>query len=584
MTNIIKKYTAIFALASSALMFNGCNKMLDLDPKDQIADGNYWQSANEFKLFANTFYGWRRDFSAVIASNPHSDYRSDLITFPTPDVYSNGSNTIPATDGNFSGAFSRIRLVNTLLMNAANFGNQAEIAQYVAEARFFRAYIYFDLLQLFGDAPIIEGVVDVTDPVLTASRNNRSAVADFIIADINAAIPGLPLESDIASGNKGRVSRGTAQAFLSRVALFEGTWQKFRDNTARGSELLTIAADAAKDVMDSHQYELFKPAALSDSAQKYLFILEDVKSNPASISKTGNKEYIFSNKHDQNLNPIGTNITHGLFSNVALVTRKLANMYLSQNGLPIDNANNTQFQGYATMVSEFANRDNRMRYNLILPKKAYWTNDNPRVSWLGDAADLATAVTTSYIPPTSGTGYSNQKWCAERDVRDNSEGYDFPIIRYAEVLLNYAEAVYEMNGSISDADLDISLNLVRNRVNATMPKLSNGFVSANGLNMRTEIRRERTIELYLEGFRVDDLKRWKTAEIEMPQDMLGIKYNGTEYATSTAGGWSTANKVRNADGIILFGTGRTWSEKNYLYPIPQDQLNLNSNLGQNPGW
>ncbi|HMR82518.1 MAG TPA: RagB/SusD family nutrient uptake outer membrane protein [Niabella sp.] len=571
-------------LVSSGVMFGGCNKMLDLDPLDQIADGNYWKKENDFKLFANSFYGWRRDFSAVISSNPHSDYRSDLVTFPTPDAYSNGSNTIPATDGNFSGAFSRIRLANTLLENAQKFANKSEIAQYVAEARFFRAYVYFDLLQLFGDAPIIEGVVDVTDPVLVSKRNDRSEVADFIIADLKAAIPALPLESAIAAADKGRVSQGTAQAFLSRVALFEGTWQKFRDNASRGTELLNIAASAARDVMNSRQYELFKPAALGDSALKYLFILEDAKSNPASIAKNGNKEYIFSNKHDQILNPIGTNITHGLFSNVALITRKLANMYLSQNGLPVDNVNNTQFQGYNTMTSEFDNRDNRMRYTLILPKKAYWTNDNPRVTWTGDATDLATAVTTFYIPGTSGTGYGNQKWCSERDVRDANEGYDFPIIRYAEVLLNYAEAVYERDNAISDADLDLSFNLVRNRVNPDMPKLSNAFVTTNGLNMRAEIRRERTIELFFEGFRIDDLKRWKTAETEMPQNLLGIKYTGTEYATSTLGGWNTANKPKNADGVIIFESGRVWSAKNYLYPIPADQLKLNPNLGQNPGW
>ena len=99
----------------------------------------------------------------------------------------------------------------------------------------------------------------------------------------------------------------------------------------------------------------------------------------------------------------------------------------------------------------------------------------------------------------------------EREGADYYESMDFPIIRYAEVLLNFAEAIYELNDKISDSDLDKSLNLVRLRVNPTMPKLSNSFVTSNGLSMREEIRRERTVELYLEGFRIDDLKRWKTA-------------------------------------------------------------------------
>ena len=566
------------------LVFTACNKVLDLDPLDQIADGNYWKNAGHFKLFANQFYAWRRDFGAVINDNPHSDYRSDLISNLVPNQFSNGTNTISGTDGNFSGAFSKIRTVNTLILRAESYSNQAEIAQYVAEAKFFRAYTYFDLLQLFGDAPIIDRVLETTDPILNAPRNNRNEVADFIIADLQAAIPGLPLESAIASADKGRVSRGAAQAFLSRVALFEGTWQKSRGNAARATPLLNIAANAAKDVMTSTQYELFKPAILGDSALKYLFVLEDAKSNPAGIAKSANREYIFSNRHDEVLNPININISHGQFANVVLVSRKFANMYLNQNGLPVGNANNTQFAGYSTMTSEYQNRDNRMQYTLMPPKKAYWSNDNGRVNWTGDAADRTTAVFTSYIPSTTGTGYYNQKWNAERKVTDRFEGYDFPIIRYAEVLLNYAEAVFERDGNITDADLNISLNLVRNRVNTSMPKLSNAFVSANNLDMRTEIRRERTVELFNEGFRIDDLKRWKTAEIEMPQDFLGIQYTGTEYATSSLGGWSTAVKPKNANGIIVFESGRTWTDRNYLYPIPADQLKLNPKLGQNPNW
>jgi hypothetical protein len=113
-----------------------------------------------------------------------------------------------------------------------------------------------------------------------------------------------------------------------------------------------------------------------------------------------------------------------------------------------------------------------------------------------------------------------------------------------------------------------------------MPKLSNAFVATNSLNMRTEIRRERTVELYNEGFRVDDLKRWKTAEVEMPQDMLGIKWTGTEFQTK----WPGVTRNRNTEGAIIMETNRTWLEKNYLYPMPADQLKLNSNLKQNPGW
>ena len=155
------------------------------------------------------------------------------------------------------------------------------------------------------------------------------------------------------------------------------------------------------------------------------------------------------------------------------------------------------------------------------------------------------------------------------------------IIRYAEVSLNYAEAVFERDNEISDADLAKSLNLVRKRVNPEMPDLTNGFVSSNGLDMRTEIRRERTVELFDECFRLDDLKRWKTAETEMPMNLTGVKWTGTEYETTWT---SAASKAKDAQGCILMESGRVWKERNYLYPLPVDQLQLNPNLGQNPGW
>lgn len=576
------KYILGLVLGVASLTQVSCNKALDLDPLAQIADGNYWKSANDFKLFSNQFYGWRRDFSSSVYDSPHSDRRSDLITSTSPNVWSNGTNTIPATDGTYSGAFSRIRLINTLLAKAETFAKPEEIAQYVAEAKFFRAYLYFDLLQLYGDAPIVKSLVDIKDPLLTAPRNSREEVANFIIEDLLAASESLPLQSAIPAGDAGRISKGTAQAFLSRVALFEGTWQKFRNNIVRGTDLLDIAAKAANNVIVSNEYALFRPSVLGDSAQKYMFILEDAKSNPAGIKKSDNKEYIFVNRHDEVLNPIGNNVTQETFSNVQHVNRKFADLYLTQNGLPVDHPSNTQFQGYATMTSEYTNRDNRMKYTLMPPKRAYWRNTSPRVTWLGDAADRASAAFTSYTPSTAGSGYNNQKWAAERAVPDRSEGYDYPIIRYAEVLLNYAEAVYERDNAISDADLDISLNLVRNRVNINMPKLSNAFVGTNNLEMRKEIRRERTIELFNEGFRIDDLKRWKTAEIEMPQNILGIKHTGTEYATTT--GWNNITRPKNADGIIVIESGRVWEEKHYLYPLPADQLKLNPNILQNPNW
>ena len=572
---MMKKITYILGLFSM-LTFQSC---LDMEPKTQLADTNYWQTPDHFKLFATQFYGWTVDFKKLDDS-PHSDVRSDLRTGITLDVYSNGTNSIPSSDKTYTNNYNRIRQVNTLLQQAEGYAAPADIETSVGEAHFFRAYCYFDLLQVYGDVIITRTPLDIDSPEMQMARNSRDEVVDFILEDLEEAIRLLPEANEISSKDEGRLSSQAASAFLSRVALYEGTWQKFRNggqNNDRSSALLDIAATSAHDVIESGFFELFAPEELGTEAYKYLFILENDKSNPAGITKSGNKEYIFTRRHDPTLASIGFNITQGRLGNAVYVTRKMANMYLQSNGLPI----NPQTWDYSKVDSEFKDRDNRMSNTLMIPGHTYWGTGGGRIDWTGSAEEIANASHKNFMPST-GTGYFPHKWCCERDgVPTGMEAYDYPIIRYAEVLLNYAEAVFERDDKISDEDLAISLNLTRKRVNPNMPDLTNAFVSANNLDMRTEIRRERTVEFYDENFRIDDLKRWKTAEEEMPMNLTGVKWRGTEYETK----WSDASsKTMDAEGCIICEQGRVWEEKHYLYPLPIDQLKLNPNLKQNPGW
>lgn len=572
---MMKKITYILGLFSM-LTFQSC---LDMEPKTQLADTNYWQTPDHFKLFATQFYGWTVDFKQLDDS-PHSDVRSDLRTGITLDVYSNGTNSIPSSDKTYTNNYNRIRQVNTLLQQAEGYAAPADIETSVGEAHFFRAYCYFDLLQVYGDVIITRTPLDIDSPEMQMPRNSRDEVVDFILEDLEEAIRLLPEANEISSKDEGRLSSQAASAFLSRVALYEGTWQKFRNggqNNDRSSALLDIAATSAHDVIESGFFELFAPEELGTEAYKYLFILENDKSNPAGITKSGNKEYIFTRRHDPTLASIGFNITQGRLGNAVYVTRKMANMYLQSNGLPI----NPQTWDYSKVDSEFKDRDNRMSNTLMIPGHTYWGTGGGRIDWTGSAEEIANASHKNFMPST-GTGYFPHKWCCERDgVPTGMEAYDYPIIRYAEVLLNYAEAVFERDDKISDEDLAISLNLTRKRVNPNMPDLTNAFVSANNLEMRTEIRRERTVEFYDENFRIDDLKRWKTAEEEMPMNLTGVKWRGTEYETK----WSDASsKTMDAEGCIIYEQGRVWEEKHYLYPLPMDQLKLNPNLKQNPGW
>ncbi len=555
------------------LTFCALTSCLDFEPESQLGDTSLWKSANDFKLFANQFYGWTRDFNVGVNDSPHSDLRSDILTTSGGNSISAGNLQIPASDGNYTGAYDRIRNCNLLLQKAESYGGR-DIAQYVAEAKFFRAYIYFELVQLYGDVILTLKPLELNSPELKISRTDRSKVIDQIVKDLQEAASDLPE----TTSETGRLTSGAARAMLSRAALYEGTWQKFHNNnTVRAAELLAIAADAAKQVIESQQYELFRSDRLGTMSYKYLFTLENVQCNPANLTKADNKEYIFVTRHDEVLKRIGINITHAALGNVYWITRKYANMYLCSNGLPIEKAGNL-FKGYATTDSEFQNRDNRMANQMVRHNQKVWDNEAEtcRVDWLGEEADLAHCASAK---ATAGSGYQNQKWATERRVQDYYEGYDYPIIRYAEVLLNYVEACFEIEEKISDNDLKY-LNLVRQRVNPDMPALTNKFVADNGLDMREEIRRERTVELFLEGFRIDDLKRWATAEAEMPGDLLGIQWKGTQFETI----WSNDAQPRNAEGCRIMQTGRVFEKKHYLYPLPSDQRQLNPNLGQNPGW
>lgn len=570
----LKQYIKLACLSMSALVATSC---LDLEPKANLNDHLVWSKAANFQLFANQFYGWAHDFNIAIGDNVHSDYRSDLICTTSANNYSQGTNSIPTSDGNYTNAYKRIYYTNLLLKNAASFSDPASIAIPVGEAKFFRAFCYFELVQIYGDAIIVTEPLDTDSEKLYGTRNDRGEVVDLIIQDLQEAAGLLPETSSEA----GRLNKYIALSLLSRVALYEGTWQKFHtggsdatNNTPRSTELLTIARDAANEVIKSNKYKLFYNETLGNQSYRYMFTLEDgVQCNPANLSKADNTEYIFIKRH-RNGDKTAYNLTHGMVANACQITRKMANLYLCSDGLPVGKSKN--FKGYTGVTDEFQNRDNRMDNTMLYHGKKYWNNDGKwRTTWTD--ADLANSLEANV---RSGSGYQCQKWGTERNVEDYYESYDFPIIRYAEILLTYAEAIYELNNAISDTELDYSLNLVRQRINPTMPKLSNSLVTSNGLSMREEIRRERTVELALEGRRIDDLKRWATASIEMPQDQLGIQFTGTWFETN----WNNPGKSVNADGTLVLYTGRSWNDKLYLYPLPSDQLQLNPQLEQNPGW
>lgn len=563
-----------------------CSACMDFEPEDKMGDNQVWNSQDNFQLFANQFYGWLRDIQASnyqsgLSDGVHSDFRSDLICTSNENIYSMGAFTKPATDGNYSTLYKRIYYTNLLIQHAAEFG-KSRVGAPLGEAYFFRAYLHFELVQIYGDVILLTKPLDIDSEELTASRDSRTIVIDQILADLDSAavyLPDMPLED-------GRLCKDAAYAMAGRVALYEGTWEKFHKedmwqtgdinsttNSNRVKKLLHKAITSSEKVMTNGNFQLFSNATLAEHSYRYMFILEDAaQCNPANVGKAANKEYIIKKRHRAG-DKMALNITHAMTNNIVYYTRKFANMHLCQDGLPIDKS--PLFMGYNAPNDEFKNRDNRMLMNMLQHGESYWTNDGKwRTTWTD--ADLANSLTNSAV---GNTGYHNKKWGVERQVDDNFESMDWPVLRYAEVLLNWAEAKYEYDGQINDGDLNRSLNQVRKRSNPKMKPLTNALVVANGLDMRQEIRRERTVEFILEGMRIDDLKRWATAKTEMPMDQEGILYNSWFEAN-----WPNCPYAISANGCVLLYTGRQWDDKCNLYPLPSDQCQLNPNLGQNPGW
>ncbi len=555
----MKKLHILFII--TILLFTGCAKDLDLSPQDTITDDAFWKTAAEFKLAANNLY-------PCLDGLGFNDTESD-IAFNVNNVVSNGTYQTSETSWVWNDAYVYIRRSNNILEKIEKSTIQDQVDATKGEALFFRAYNYWRLYRLYGGVPKITRVLDLDSPELFASRASQNEIAELMISDLESAAALLPTRSELASADIGRITKGAADALRARVALFEGSWQKYHGGD-NASKYFDIAVAASQAVMSSGQYALY--SGKGAESYRYLFI-EEGDDSPECILDRRYQKDIEGQVYPALIQRIGY-----------LPTKKLADMYLCSDGLPL--ANSAVFMGYTTKVSEYENRDPRMTMTMMVPGQ------------LSKQPSYASGVESwpFYPQRNPNTGYMLYKFMSENDFA-NSMGespnfsFDNHLVRYAEVLLIFAEARFEKDGSISDGDLDLSINVLRNRVG--MPALTNAFAGANGLDMKTEIRRERTVELAFEGFRYDDLRRWKTAETELPQDIKGIRLsqtgwldpiiiNGSNRNPYASDGWTT-----DANGFIVAesSAGRYFDpQKHYLQPIPTKEILLNPSLQQNPGW
>ncbi len=570
----VNTYNSLILIIIMSLAGFSCEKDLDLEPKTSLSTDVFFQTENDFKLWANQFYA---DLPAF--TFPRDDW-SDITFQPGGNVISQGQHQPAPSNASWGNTYWNIRKYNTLLEEAgeAPADIAGDIAVYVAEAKFFRALAYFSFLRTYGGVPLVDRVLDLSSEELFAPRNTRNEVADFILTDLDDAAAGLPLQSQLAVEDQGRVTRGAALALKARVALFEGTWSKYH-NTGDANGYLTQARDAADAViaLEGSEYELFDKPDLGEESYLYLFTLDNTQQNPGNYTKVDNRESILENRFDSDLRPSTSFPNPILGSNP---TKAYMDLVLCSDGLPIDRS--PLFMGYDSVHHEYQDRDPRMTTSLMIPFQRYHAFNQGvwQIDWSDPDRTDRGFIYEIEIGLRTQTGYNIQKLVP---TGDNPPGRNWPVIRYAEVLLVFAEASYELDGSISDADLDKSINKLRTR--ARMPALANAFVAANGLDMLTEIRRERTVELFAEGFRYDDLRRWKTAEIELAKPILGIRYSGTQYETDSR--WADLSPPVDADGFFIVqdvSVRQFDATKHYLFPLPLNEIAQNDALRQNDGW
>ncbi|MDD2306286.1 MAG: RagB/SusD family nutrient uptake outer membrane protein [Prolixibacteraceae bacterium] len=539
----------------SILFLASCD--LTREPETTFTDNSFWKTDKDLGGADNRLYNLLSGFS--------HDTRSDELVKTSADNTSSGSWTVPSTSSNWTDPYYRIFTANNIIGKGSNALLSDNVKnRWLAEAYFFRAYYHFELVQKYGDVPMmLKAIENTDDPMLLSTRTPREEVIQQCYKDLDFAVQWLPTITNLPASDWGRVTRSAALAMKVRIGLYEGTWAKYHNLSSDYKSHLKIAIDAAELIINGKEHALYP------NFQK-LFLFDG--------EGRQNKENIFVKVYGPNGEGTVTHNNSRLMENTVSVTRQMVDQFLYTDGLPREKSP-LKVSPEPSFNTIFENRDPRLGMTLYK---------------LGEDAYKG-----AYIPFNNqhGYGYSLKKGFLLSEWETNSkETIDKMLIRYAEVLISYAEALYEYNGAITDAQLDQTVNALRSRVGFTA-KLTNAFASTNGLNMLNEIRRERTVELLDEGFRYNDIIRWKIAENVLTTNMLGAKFVDSECTKTRA---ELAKRLTDAQGklngtqvydepdiyVIEIAADRKFNPaKDYLYPVPLNEISLSGGaVTQNPGW
>lgn len=546
----MKKNFIYIAVSTLLLGFGSCNDFLDRYPQEELSDGSFWKTPEDAEMFVADIY----DFLPGSANgNIDSEINSDNAVHGIKWAAGNVSKGIydPADMG-WSTEYAYIRKCNVTLEKIEMIPDYpiADKEATLGEARFFRAYIYFLLIQQFGDVPYIDKPLNL-DEMEGITRTPRAEVYTKIMEDFDYAVSKLPAEWP--ANKYGRITKGAALAMKARAALYYSDWE--------------VAAQASKDVMDLNQYELFDAQGTGRYAELFWESQEacDESILIRQFNAPDNTNYIigwecFPTKGWGGLNP----------------TQSLVDAFECEDGAPISASKlyneKDPFQHRDPRLEVCVLHDGETMYGTTIKVAPLKSSGSTGIGQHNDA---------------TATGYYQQKWL-DPNIDPQTAGWDmgrdWVEIRFAEVLLTYAEAKNEL--SPLDASAFEAVNRVRRRV--SMPDLQNSDASKPTYcgtqdALRQRIRNEWRVEFALEGSqRQWHIRRWGIAKQVLNAPFLGLKYKLVDSPDAADGDGGKICILYEGENIKL--SGSRYEDHNYLYPVPQTERDLNPALTQNEGY
>ena len=594
------KFKLYTIAASLLLLLSSCNDdFLERSPIVNISDANFWKTANDLELYANNFYNRNDllnsygDWGSIGPYGIDADNGTDTQVAYNYNTRMNGEATNPTSGGGWAvNDWATLRNINYFMANYNKVDAPwDQVKVYVGESLFFRSLFYFGKLKTFGDLPWITSTLDNTSSILYEGRLPRNQVVDSIMLDLDKAIEYLP---ERGPSYTGRLTKEVALLLQARIALYEGTWEKYHGikNTqfkvvnSDGTKFIQKAAEASNALITLAESNGNTKLADCTGAAGYtnLFNQRDYSSN---------KEVLLWRKYSVN---DGQYTRWGAYYYGAGrgLTKGLIDSYLCTDGKPISVSD--KYQGDKTLKNVVANRDPRLNQTIFVDdgKHILFTDNNTFFATPGFEGVIANSCPTGYqLYKGFNTNYTE---CINQQSTIGTIYF-----RYAEALLIYAEAKAEL-GTITQMDIDRTINALRSRVG-----MNEGLLNMNNIvtdpnwefknisPLLNEIRRERKVEFACEGFRRDDIFRWAVVD----EVMVGKKPKGAvksqweNYPNTTDAfveAWSVLGEDERGyidpfksypamDNGYRFNLGR-----DYLQPLPTNELTLNPELGQNPGW